>query len=61
MSAFSVVRLLLADDHLVVRPIAKPRSGWEDAFRRIHEQGDVALLDEESLPPTQWDKTEGEW
>jgi len=55
------VELEVKDDHLVVRPIAKPRSGWADAFRRLHEQGDDALLDKESLPSTQWDKTEWEW
>lgn len=41
------VELEVRDDHLVVRPAAKPRSGWEDAFRRMHEQGDDALLDRE--------------
>jgi antitoxin MazE len=55
------VELEVKDDHLEVRPLAKPRSGWEDAFRRMHEQGDDALLDKESVSPTQWDETEWEW
>jgi len=55
------VEIEVQDNHLVIRPIAKPRSGWADAFRRMHEQGDDVLLDKESLPATQWDKTEWEW
>jgi len=55
------VELEVKDDHLVVRSISNPRSGWADAFRRMHEQGDDALLDEEPVPSTQWDKTEWEW
>ena len=49
------------DDHLAVRPATKPRSGWADAFRRMHEQGDDSLLDEESSSPIRWEKTEWEW
>lgn len=55
------VELEVVDDHLVVRPATKPRSGWEDAFREMHEQGDDTLLDKESLSLTQWDKTEWQW
>ena len=55
------VELEVQNDHLVIRPVVKPRSGWEDAFRRMHERGDDALLDEGLLPATQWDKTEWEW
>lgn len=55
------VEIEVRDNHLVIRPVAKPRRGWADAFRRMHEQGDDGLLDKESLPATQWDKTEWEW
>lgn len=55
------VELEVKDDHLVVRPIPKPRRGWGEAFRRMHEQGDDALLDKEYLPSTRWDETEWEW
>ena len=34
------IELEVRDDHLEVRPATKPRSGWEEAFRRMHEQGD---------------------
>lgn len=55
------VELDVQDDHLVVWPIAKPRKGWEEAFRRMHKQGDDALLDRDSLPTTKWDRTEWRW
>jgi antitoxin MazE len=38
------VELEVRGDHLEVRPATKPRSGWEEAFRRMHEQGDDVLL-----------------
>jgi hypothetical protein len=40
------VDLRITDDHLVVSPIKKkPRSGWDEAFRTMHDQGgDKQLL-----------------
>ena len=55
------VELELRDDHLVIRPAAKPRSHWADAFRRMRKHEDDTLLDKESLPATGWDTTEWEW
>jgi antitoxin MazE len=43
------VELEAHTDHLVIRSATKPRSGWEEAFRRMAEAGDDALLDGESL------------
>ena len=55
------VELEVQDDHLVIRSPTKPRRGWADAFRRMHEQGDDALLDETLVPSTKWERTEWEW
>ena len=55
------VELELRHDHLIIRPISQPRSGWAEAFRRMREHGDDALLDEESMSATEWDATEWEW
>ena len=55
------VELELRQDHLVIRPAKQPRSGWDDAFRQMREHGDDALLDEASLPGTEWDAAEWEW
>ena len=57
----TVVELELRDDHLIIRPTMHPRSGWDDAFRRLREYGDDALLDEEAVSATEWDTTEWEW
>ena len=56
-----VVELEVQNSHLVVRPVVKPRSGWDKAFRRMAHHRDGALLDQKSLPPTDWDKTEWQW
>ena len=55
------VDLEVRDNHLVIRAAGKPRMSWEEAFRRMGERGDDALLDEGSLPPTKWETTEWEW
>ena len=55
------VELEIRHDHLVIRPAGHPRSGWDDAFRRMGERGDDALLDEASPAATEWDATEWEW
>lgn len=55
------VELDVEKDHLVIRPARKPRGGWEEAFRRMAQQGDDTLLDRESLTRTRWDRTEWEW
>jgi antitoxin MazE len=43
------VQLEVVNGYLIVRPMKKLRSGWEEAFREMHEQGDDSLLDKESL------------
>jgi len=55
------VEIEVVDDHLIVRPAAKPRSGWAETFREMHERREDTLLDQESLAPSQWDKTEWQW
>lgn len=57
----SLVELEVREGCLVVRPVDRRRLGWDDAFRRMAEQGDDELLDRGSLPATEWDRTEWEW
>jgi antitoxin MazE len=57
----SVVELEVRRGELIVRSAAKPRSGWEEAFRQMAQRGDDVLLDGDSLPSTQWDETEWKW
>lgn len=55
------VELDVQDDHLVIRSLAKPRRGWDEAFRRMRQHGDDVLLDRESLPAAKWDGIEWRW
>ncbi|HEY3303364.1 MAG TPA: AbrB/MazE/SpoVT family DNA-binding domain-containing protein [Candidatus Binatia bacterium] len=55
------VELGVRNGQLVVKPAARPRAGWEEAFRQMARQGDDKLLDRESLSATQWDRTEWKW
>ena len=49
-----------AEGRLVIRP-AKPRRGWEQAFRAMAASGDDELLDPEGIQWTSWDEDEWEW
>ena len=53
-----VVELEDHGDHLIIRPTSNPRSGWEDAFRRMRENGDDKLLDDVSQSADVWDINE---
>lgn len=44
---------------LVIRPIARPRSGWAEQFRAMADEGDDQLLDKPV--PTKWDRSEWVW
>lgn len=45
---------------LVIRSVAGPRAGWEEAFQAMALEGDDALLDDETVP-TRWDEDEWRW
>lgn len=38
------VELVLENDFLIIKPLRKPREGWAEAFRQMHENGDDELL-----------------
>lgn len=38
------VELLLEDDQIIIKPISKPREGWDLKFKEMHENGDDQLL-----------------
>lgn len=38
------VELVMEDDCIILRPVKKPREGWEEAFQTMHKNGDDALL-----------------
>jgi antitoxin MazE len=57
----ALVELEVQDGALLVRPVDQPRAGWDEAFQRMAEQGDDALVDTETTPPSSWDESEWEW
>ena len=53
------VEIGLEGGHLIIRSVAHPRAGWDEAFARMAANGDDVLLDDVTL--TEWDETEWEW
>lgn len=53
------VEIAVKDDSLIIRPAAKPRAGWAEAFEEMARRGDDALLDPEVV--NEFDETEWEW
>jgi antitoxin MazE len=38
------VELILEKGQIVIKPLSRPRKGWEKAFKRMSENGDDRLL-----------------
>jgi antitoxin MazE len=55
------VEINLEGRSLVITPINDPRAGWAEAFAKMAERGDDALLDGDSPSLSSWDKEEWEW
>jgi antitoxin MazE len=54
------VEMRVEGDSLIITPARAARSGWEEAFRAMAEQGDDAALFPEDLEHS-FDETEWEW
>lgn len=50
-----VVDVELRDDALLLRPVRKPREGWEEAFRQMHQNGDDKLLIPDVFDDETWE------
>jgi antitoxin MazE len=55
------VELEAVDDQIIIRPIAYPRQGWDEAFEKMAESGDDRLLDDSLTGQTSWDESEWQW
>jgi antitoxin MazE len=53
------VEIEVRGEQLIIRAANHPRKGWGEAFARMAECGDDALLDESV--PTKWDESEWQW
>jgi antitoxin MazE len=38
------VDMILEKGKIIIKPISKPRKGWEEAFKEMSQQGDDRLL-----------------
>ena len=41
------VELILNEEYIILKPVAKPRKDWEEAFKEMHENKDDTLLVED--------------
>ena len=46
------VELEVEDNRIVIRPLSRPRKGWDEAFRSMAEHGDDRLLDKDATGQT---------
>ena len=38
------IELILEKEHMILKPKAEPRKDWDKAFKKMHDNGDDALL-----------------
>lgn len=38
------VSLILEKGHIIIKPVTKPRKGWEKAFKEMHDNRDDGLI-----------------
>ncbi len=43
------VDVILEKGQIIIKPMSKPRKGWEEAFKEMSEQGDDRLLFNDSF------------
>jgi antitoxin MazE len=55
------VDIVVENEKIIISPISKPRAGWEEAFRKMAENGDDLPIDMEQPASHSWDETEWHW
>lgn len=53
------VEIIVQRGQLVLRPVTRPRRGWDEQFNAMAKHGDDKLIDEPAS--TQWDRSEWKW
>lgn len=51
------VDLILERGQIIIKPLSKPRRGWEKAFKEMHDSGDDNLI----IPDIFEDENPEEW
>ncbi len=49
------VELIMEPDAIMIRPVLKPRQNWGEAFAKMSQQGDDALLIDSVLDASDWE------
>lgn len=55
------VELAVERDHISIRPVRQPRTGWDEEFRRMAQRQDDRILEDGVVSLTKWDAEEWEW
>ena len=55
------VELEIKKNHIVIRPISNPRTGWNTAFKAMADEGDDTLINGETRISHSWDEEEWQW
>lgn len=52
------VEMILEEEQIIIRPVAKPRKGWDEAFKEMNTNKDDRLLIDDVFndenPPEEW-------
>jgi len=51
------VEMILDKGHIIIKPLAKPRKGWDKAFMEMHVNGDDKLI----MPDISEEENLDEW
>ncbi len=55
------VEISVERNQIIIRPVTNIRKGWDEAFQRMHRDGDdIPLIDDESISHS-WDEEEWQW
>jgi antitoxin MazE len=38
------VELIMDKEHIIIKPLSRPRKGWDKAFKEMHANGDDKLI-----------------
>ena len=55
------VELEVDKTHIIIRPISSPRSGWDNAFKTMAQNGDDSLINGNDNISHSWDDEEWQW
>jgi antitoxin MazE len=55
------VDIEIENNRIIIRPVTRPRAGWDAAFQKMAENGDDVLIEGQQALTHSWDETEWQW